>query len=307
MELLESVSGELSLLSVREKIEALEDEWKKYPQVDVPMKDCFSGGIYLREILIPAGTLLTGKIYLDDHFDIMVAGDVTVSSDDGVKRLTGFNVFPSKQGKKRAGYAHKDTHWITICKSQAKSNHLDNITVDSFAEFDDKINKRKNYISESEIKKVFTSQKSHRGSDYKAFRSGYLLGSGKLSKIEADREDYKKVLSEFGFTEELARSQSENESDQISCAGDVIVKTSEIEGQGLFADKLFRKGELIMIARVGDKRTKAGRYANHSINPNAVMVESGTSINLVALKDIDYSEITIDYRMALELQVERVA
>ena len=75
---------------------------------------------------------------------------------------------------------------------------------------------------------------------------------------------------------------------------------SEIDGLGLFA-KLFIPAEgRIAIARVGGKRTMAGRYTNHSFKPNAVarMLYDG-GVEYIAAEDIFIgSEITLDYRQA---------
>ena len=130
------VSGPIAKASVRQKIEALESEWLKLPQVDIPVVHRFSGGIYAREIIIPEDTLLTGKIYKDDHFDVMVYGDITVTSDDGKKRLTGFNIFQGKRGKKRAGYTHSETKWITFCASPEMDDedYIDSLTSNTFLE-----------------------------------------------------------------------------------------------------------------------------------------------------------------------------
>lgn len=99
----------------RNKIFALENIISQHEQVNIPVEHRFNGGIYAREITIPKGTLLTGRIHKFDHFDIMLSGDITVSTDNGeVKRLTGLNIMEGKAGKKRAGYAHEDTHWITF-------------------------------------------------------------------------------------------------------------------------------------------------------------------------------------------------
>lgn len=99
----------------REKLNSLESAMLEHDQVEIKPTHRFSGGIYAREITIPAGTLLTGRIHKFDHFDIMLSGDITVSTDSGeVKRLTGLNIMEGKAGKKRAGYAHTDTHWITF-------------------------------------------------------------------------------------------------------------------------------------------------------------------------------------------------
>lgn len=118
--LIKSVSTK-DLKDGRERIEALESVMLEYGQVEIPVKHGFSGGIYSREITIPEDTLLVGRIHKFDHFDIMLSGDVTVSTDKGeVKRLTGLNIMQGKAGKKRAGYAHKETHWITFHSAEER-------------------------------------------------------------------------------------------------------------------------------------------------------------------------------------------
>lgn len=124
----------------REKINNLELAMLQEDQVEVPVKHRFSGGIYAREITIPKGTLLTGRIHKFDHFDIMLSGDVTVSTDNGeVKRLTGLNIMEGKAGKKRAGFAHEDTHWITFHSAEERNPEemYEFLTCGSFQELDD--------------------------------------------------------------------------------------------------------------------------------------------------------------------------
>jgi hypothetical protein len=92
---------------------ALEQIALKYPQVDLSTAmQCF-GGMAARTILVPAGTLLTGALTNIDNLCI-VSGDITVTTDEGVIRLTGFHVLPAKAGHKRAGLAHADTWWTTV-------------------------------------------------------------------------------------------------------------------------------------------------------------------------------------------------
>ena len=81
------------------------------PQVETPTTHYFSPGIYAREMFIPAGTVLTGAIHKTEHL-VQFSGDITVLTDGGIKRLTGRNMFVSKPGAKRVGYAHADT-WCT--------------------------------------------------------------------------------------------------------------------------------------------------------------------------------------------------
>jgi len=80
--------------SNRDAILKYEDYAKDLPQVDIPVIHHMHGGMYGREITIPKGTVLTGMIYKFDHFDIMISGDITVSTDDAqVIRMKGFNLF----------------------------------------------------------------------------------------------------------------------------------------------------------------------------------------------------------------------
>lgn len=100
----------------RAKVETLEAEILQLPQVDLQTTHELSGGVYARTIVIPAGTVLTGASHKKDHINIM-QGDITVSTDEGMKRLTGQHVIPTKAGMKRVGFAHTDTIWTTICQT----------------------------------------------------------------------------------------------------------------------------------------------------------------------------------------------
>lgn len=74
----------------------------------------FSPGIYMREIRIPKGTLLTGKIHKEEHLNILSRGELAVITDQGPKRLLASSVIPSMPGIKRVGFALQDCVWITV-------------------------------------------------------------------------------------------------------------------------------------------------------------------------------------------------
>lgn len=74
------------------------------------------GGIYARTIAIPAGHWLVGAVHKKDHINV-VAGDISVLTEEGVKRITGFHVLPTTAGVKRAGYAHATTYWTTLVRT----------------------------------------------------------------------------------------------------------------------------------------------------------------------------------------------
>lgn len=71
-------------------------------------------GLYAREIFLPEGTLLTGKIHNFDHLSVLSAGEVSVMTDEGTVRIKAPFTWPSKAGTKRLIYVHSDTIWTTF-------------------------------------------------------------------------------------------------------------------------------------------------------------------------------------------------
>lgn len=139
VEVIENVC-DLDKTSMRENIFALEEMMKDQEQVEIPVNHFFHAGMYCREIVIPKDTIITGRIHKFDHFDIMLSGEVVVTTDDGEpKTLTGFNIMPGKAGKKRAGYTIKETHWITVhCAEERDPDEMvDFLTVGSFEELEE--------------------------------------------------------------------------------------------------------------------------------------------------------------------------
>ena len=84
------------------------------PQIDIPVTHRIHGGMYARQITIPAGVVITGQIYKYDHLEFMISGDATVASESGPIHLQGYHSLSGHSGKKRAITAHKDTIWLTV-------------------------------------------------------------------------------------------------------------------------------------------------------------------------------------------------
>ena len=97
-------------------VQALSEHMRHLPQVDCQTTHMVHGGMYARTIFIPAGTVLTGTKTNIENICI-VSGDITVTTDEGLKRLVGFTVIPANAGFKRAGFAHADTHWTTLLQT----------------------------------------------------------------------------------------------------------------------------------------------------------------------------------------------
>jgi len=74
----------------------------------------FSKGVYCREIFMPKGSLIVGKIHKTAHMNIISQGDISVRTQFGSDRFKAPHAFKSEIGTQRAVYAHEDTIWTTI-------------------------------------------------------------------------------------------------------------------------------------------------------------------------------------------------
>ena len=117
-------------------------------------------------------------------------------------------------------------------------------------------------------------------------------------------QDYLTLLEREGVSEQTAREQSENKADLIDLPLPESVRMGEspIEGQGLFSASAISAGTRIMPARVSGKRTAAGRFVNHSPEPNVVMAPEEGDIVMVALRDVvEGEELVSDYRVTRDV------
>lgn len=111
-------------LSDRDKVLLLESEMLKHEQVAIPVRHYFSPGVYAREITIPAGTILTGRIHKYEQLNILSGGEISVLTDDGMKTVTAPFTVVSPPGTKRIAYAHTDCVWTTILATEEKDPDL---------------------------------------------------------------------------------------------------------------------------------------------------------------------------------------
>jgi hypothetical protein len=99
----------------RSKVASWVQELKKLEQVDCPLTHRFAPGVYLREIFMPAGSLIIGKIHKTEHFNIVERGKYAIRHDDGeVEMVTAPHTFVSQAGVQKVLYIIEDTVWKTV-------------------------------------------------------------------------------------------------------------------------------------------------------------------------------------------------
>lgn len=75
----------------------------------------FSEGVYRREMHIPAGHIIVGKLHKHELVNIITKGRVTVITEQcGVEEFVAPIVFTSPAGTKRLLFTHEDTVWSGI-------------------------------------------------------------------------------------------------------------------------------------------------------------------------------------------------
>lgn len=100
-------------IPTRETIEQFERILSELPQVDLPVRHYFSPGLYAREMTIPAGVLLTGKIHKTAHLNTISKGKIEVWTEDGMRIIEAPYTFVSQPGTKRVGRTFEETVWTT--------------------------------------------------------------------------------------------------------------------------------------------------------------------------------------------------
>lgn len=84
-------------------------------------KHTFHGGMYCREVFRHAGTVIVGAVHKKEHFYLIVAGTVTISTDEGPMVVTGPCLINSVPGTKRAVYANTDALCMTFHRTDAQT------------------------------------------------------------------------------------------------------------------------------------------------------------------------------------------
>lgn len=87
---------------------------EKLPQLDAPVKHHFSKGVYAREIFMPKGMLIVGKIHKTRHLNIISQGRCTVKTTARKLTIQAPFTFESIEGEQKVVYMHEDVVWTTI-------------------------------------------------------------------------------------------------------------------------------------------------------------------------------------------------
>lgn len=91
------------------------EQHKDSPKVLSPVTERFAPGIYLREITMPAGSVICGKRHKTEHFNIILKGSVRCIDEEGnAYTLAAPYTFVSKAGMRKMFAVLSECVWQTI-------------------------------------------------------------------------------------------------------------------------------------------------------------------------------------------------
>jgi hypothetical protein len=156
-ELKSKKQAQVSKKEMRSKILEFEEQLKSIDGAVIgdnymcPLKHSFSDGIYVREMFIPAGMNLVGKIHKHEHPIFILYGILDIVTEKGASRIQGPVSMMSPAGTKRAIRAITDSVLVTIHHNPdnitdlAKLEEL--IIAKDYEEYDQLESKKNNLIS----------------------------------------------------------------------------------------------------------------------------------------------------------------
>ncbi len=100
----------------RDELAAIENHMMTLPQQKgLKVTELMIKGVYVRNLFIPAGTILTGMIHKKNCINILASGVILVwTENEGEKAVKGFTMFESKAGSKRIGKTYTDVNWVNV-------------------------------------------------------------------------------------------------------------------------------------------------------------------------------------------------
>lgn len=105
-------------ISIHRSMSELKLQMRQLPQTPCPVIHRFANGVYAREITIPADTLVIGKVHRHECLNFLMKGEITVATEEGIRRLTAPYTFVSPPGTQKAAITHSEVIWVNTIATE---------------------------------------------------------------------------------------------------------------------------------------------------------------------------------------------
>jgi len=113
-----------------------------------PLKHTFADGLYIREIFMPKGQIISTGIHKKKHPYFVLKGEISVLSQDGITNIKAPYHGITDPGTKRIIFIHEDSIWITVHATDKNNveETLNDIVAKDFNDPEISIDNMKKYL-----------------------------------------------------------------------------------------------------------------------------------------------------------------
>lgn len=125
----------------------LDYEMEKYEQIECPVTHRFTPGLYIREIHMPANSIISSLLHLTTHPYVVTKGEFSVwYHDKPTIRIKAPYKGITEAGTRRLLFIHEDTDWMTfhVTDKTDPDEIMEEITSNDFNPLIDKSNSKVN-------------------------------------------------------------------------------------------------------------------------------------------------------------------
>jgi hypothetical protein len=117
------LQSDVSLNGTRDEvIDVVESIMAQHQQVECPLIHRFTNNMYVREVFVPAGTLLTSKIHKYEHPFVLSQGTITMFDGEGGQiDISAPYCGITKENTRRVVYVHSDCVFTTFHVTDKKT------------------------------------------------------------------------------------------------------------------------------------------------------------------------------------------
>lgn len=95
-------------------IAEIEKDLLNKEQTELDVIHTFGGGVYVRELHIPKGTIVVGKRHRKKTINMLIKGKMTIYDENSSFEVEAPFIKESLEFTKKAGIAHEDSIWINV-------------------------------------------------------------------------------------------------------------------------------------------------------------------------------------------------
>jgi len=134
-----------------EVIDVVENIIANQPQIECPVVHRFTPSMYIREVFVPAGTILTSEVHKKEHPHVLSMGKITMWDGEGGEiTVSAPYCGITKENARRVVFVHEDCVFTTFHGTDKTT--VDEVEKDIFVEYD-------NVLMADEVKKNLNKNK----------------------------------------------------------------------------------------------------------------------------------------------------